>query len=127
MATEKAVFGKSYSAVDPKKQKRKKARIRVDIQGSFNLNNNKNKKYDCKLIDLGMGGLTMQTGISMYPSEKVMVEFKIGYNILQVNGYVGRVTGKDTVVRYDELPERETSILQEYIHSHFFKNEKSNK
>lgn len=126
MAEAKSIFNNSFSFYGgPIKQKRKKARVRINTQGIFYLGN-KPKPFDCNLVDLGIGGLTIQTGSVLYAGEKVKVEFKLNSEKLTIDGVIARANGKDYVVRYDELPERETSVIQSYIHRVYYKDGKNN-
>lgn len=128
MAEAKQLFNQSFVVFDTKKQKRKKSRVRLSIEASFILNSNKSKPYTCRLIDLGTGGLTIQSPTSLYTGDKVQVQFKLNQENLDIVGVVARGQGKDFVIRYEELPEKENHFIQEYIHKVFFKenNQKTN-
>lgn len=121
MAGDKSVFNDSFKVFDPLKQKRKKARIRLDSTGAYVLNQ-KGKLVDCKLIDLGTGGMTFQSPMSLYPGDKLEMEFKLAGKPIKVPGEVVRTTGKDCVMKYLDLAPEIESIIQEYIHDSFFED-----
>ena len=124
MAESKQLFNQSFTVFDQKKQKRKKARVRLSTPGAFYLNTQKNKMTNCHLVDLGTGGLTIQAGSPLYIGDRITVEFQLNSQTLRIPGVVARATGKDYVVRYDELPPFETDVTQDYIHKVFFKDDK---
>lgn len=125
MGSEKSVFNDSFKVFDPSKQKRKKARIRLDTSGTYVLNG-KGKPIECKLIDLGTGGLTFQSNMSLYPGDKLELEFKLPGKSVSVPGEIARVSGKDCVLKYLELSPEVESAIQSFIHDSFFddKNKK---
>lgn len=125
MAESKQLFNQSFTVFDPKKQKRKKARVRLSAPGLFYLNIHKNKPSNCHLVDLGTGGLTLQSGSPLYIGDRITVEFQLTGKSLKIPGVVARATGKDYVVRYEELPALETEVIQDYIHKVFFRDDKS--
>ena len=125
MAESKQLFNQSFVVFDPKKQKRKKARVRLSTPAKCILNGNKSRPLSCNLIDLGTGGLTIQAPTTLYLGDKVTVEFKLNNENLSIFGVVARTSGKDAVVRYEELPEKEYETIQDYIHKVFFKDQNS--
>ncbi|HMV45787.1 MAG TPA: PilZ domain-containing protein [Leptospiraceae bacterium] len=127
MAEAKQLFNKSFSVFDPKKQKRKKARVRLSTPGNYYLHSQKNRSMSCHLIDLGTGGLTIQAPSPLYIGDRLTVEFILDGKTLRISGTVARATGKDYVIRYEELPPFETGIIQEYIHKVFFRDENKDK
>ncbi len=127
MAEAKQLFNQSFVVFDTKKQKRKKSRVRLSTPASFILNSNKQRPYTCNLIDLGTGGLTIQSPTTLYNGDKVQVNFKLGHDDLNITGVVARGSGKDFVIRYEELPEIENNLIQEYIHKVFFKDTNAKK
>ena len=124
MAEAKQLFNQSFTVFDPKKQKRKKARVRLSTAGIYFLNSHKHRVNNCHLVDLGTGGLTIQSGSILYIGDSITVEFELNNQKLRIPGVVARATGKDYVVRYEELPEFETGIIQDYIHKVFFRDDK---
>ena len=76
------------------------------------------------MVDLGTGGLTIQSGSTLYIGDRITVEFQLNSQTLKIQGVVARATGKDYVVRYEELPQFETSVIQDYIHKVFFRDDK---
>jgi PilZ domain len=124
MAESRQLFNQSFTVFDAKKQKRKKARVRLSTPGAFYLNTQKNKMTNCHLVDLGTGGLTIQAGSPLYLGDRITVEFRLNDQVLKIPGVVARATGKDYVVRYEELPAFETDVIQDYIHKVFFRDEK---
>lgn len=125
MAEARPLFNQSFTVFDAKKQKRKKARVRLSTSGAFYLNNNRNKMTNCYLVDLGTGGLTIQAGSPLYIGDRITVEFILNSQTLRISGVVARATGKDYVVRYEQLPPLESDIIQDYIHKVFFRDEKN--
>ncbi|MBE7412821.1 MAG: PilZ domain-containing protein [Leptospiraceae bacterium] len=125
MAGEKSIFNDSFKVFDPSKQKRKKARIRLDITGFYTLNG-KGKPIDCKLIDLGTGGMTFQSPMSLYPGDRLEVEFKLSGKLISVPGEIVRTSGKDCVMKYKDLIPATEEVIQGYIHDSFF-DDKSKK
>ncbi|MCB1175970.1 MAG: PilZ domain-containing protein [Leptospiraceae bacterium] len=123
MAQIKTVFNNSMGTPGGIKQKRKKARVRLNHPGKYYLSG-KGNAYDCMLIDVGLGGLTIQCGTLLYQNEVIIVEFSLGNQPLRIRGAVGRVNGKNAVIRYDELPEKDTEIIQDYIHNAFYAEKK---
>lgn len=123
MAVIKPVLNQSLSGPSGLKQKRKRARVRLNQPGVYYLNG-KTTPLDCTLIDIGLGGLTIQCGTLLYLNEVVTVDFHLGNSELRIKGFVGRVSGKNVVIRYDELPARETEIIQEYIHNAYYLDKK---
>lgn len=121
MAEAKQLFNQSFVVFDTKKQKRKKSRVRLSTPATFILNSKKQSPYNCNLIDLGTGGLTIQSPTTLYNGDKVQVQFKLNQDMLNITGIVARGSGKDFVIRYEELPEKEHNTIQEYIHKVFFK------
>ena len=124
MAEAKQLFNQSFTVFDAKKQKRKKARVRLSTPGSFYLNTHKHRVNNCHLVDLGTGGLTIQSGSILYIGDGITVEFELNNQKLRIPGVVARATGKHYVVRYEELPPFETDIIQDYIHKVFFRDDK---
>lgn len=124
MAQAKQLFNNSFTVFDQKKQKRKKARVRLSTPGAYSLMNQKGKLSNCHLVDLGTGGLTIQAASPLYVGDRLTVEFQLDGKVLRITGTVARATGKDYVIRYEELPPFETGVIQEYIHKVFFKDEK---
>jgi hypothetical protein len=125
MAEARPLFNQSFTVFDAKKQKRKKARVRLSTPGAYYLNTQKNRMNNCHLVDLGTGGLTIQAGSPLYIGDRITVEFQLNSQTLKIPGVVARATGKDYVVRYDELPAFETEVIQDYIHKVFFRDDKS--
>ncbi len=124
MAESRQLFNQSFTVFDAKKQKRKKARVRLSTPGAFYLSTNKNRMTNCQLVDLGTGGLTIQAGSPLYIGDRITVEFQLNSQVLKITGVVARATGKDYVVRYEELPAFETGVIQDFIHKVFFRDEK---
>ncbi|MBP9886856.1 MAG: PilZ domain-containing protein [Leptospiraceae bacterium] len=124
MAEARPLFNQSFTVFDPKKQKRKKARVRLSTPGCFFLNSHSHRVNNCHLVDLGTGGLTIQSGSTLYIGDRITVEFQLNSQTLKIQGVVARATGKDYVVRYEELPQFETSVIQDYIHKVFFRDDK---
>lgn len=106
------------------KQKRKKARVKTNIEGFYFLNKKPNS-IPCQIIDLGTGGLTIQSGMVLYIGDIVTVHFTLEHIPLKVTGKIGRITGKNAVVQFDELPPQELSIVQNYIHKVFYSDGKN--
>ncbi len=125
MAEARQLFNQSFTVFDPKKQKRKKARVRLNTPGAFYLNSNKQRLTNCHLVDLGTGGLTIQVGSPLYIGDRITVEFQLNSQVLKISGVVARATGKDYVVRYEELPPFESGVIQDYIHKVFFRDDKN--
>ncbi len=125
MAESKQLFNQSFIVFDTKKQKRKKTRVRLSTPAQFILNSNKLKPINCNLIDLGTGGLTVQAPTALYTGDKLTVQFKLNNEMMNITGVVARGAGKDYVIRYEELPEKENGIIQDYIHKVFFKDKDS--
>ncbi len=101
------------------KQRRKKGRIRTNITGFYCLNG-KSKNIDCMIVDLGMGGLTIQSGVALYQGEKVTALFRLEDDPLQIEGIIGRTSGKNAVLRYEDLPEDIAQKIQGYINKIYY-------
>ncbi len=101
------------------KQRRKKGRIRTNISGFYSLGG-KTKNIECIIVDLGMGGLTIQSGVALYQGEKVIASFRLEEDPLQIEGVIGRTTGKNAVLRYEELPEDTAKKIQGYINKIYY-------
>ncbi|MCE9501768.1 MAG: PilZ domain-containing protein [Leptospira sp.] len=126
MAQEKSIFNSSFSVFDQAKQKRKKARVRLDVAGSFVLNK-KGMSNQCKLIDLGTGGLTFQSNLTLYPGDALEMQFKLKEKAVNILGEIVRTAGKDAIMRYSDLPQETVDLIQEYIHSAFFEDKTKKK
>lgn len=101
------------------KQRRKKGRVRTNIPGSYTISG-KDKNIECTIIDLGMGGLTIQTGVVLYQGERVRANFHLEELFLQIEGTIGRVTGKNAVLRYEEISEQAAAKIQGYINKIYY-------
>jgi hypothetical protein len=106
------------------KQKRKKARVRTNIEGFYFLNKTP-RSIPCNVIDLGTGGLTIQSGTVLYVGDKVTVLFNLENHPLKISGEIGRISGKNAVVRFDDLPPQELNVIQTYIHKVFYSDGKN--
>lgn len=106
------------------KQKRKKARVKTNLEGFYYLNKKPNS-IPCHIVDLGTGGLTIQSGTVLYVGDLVTVHFTLDHIPLKVTGKIGRVTGKNAVVQYDDLPPQEMNTIQTYIHRVFYSDGKN--
>jgi hypothetical protein len=101
------------------KQRRKKGRIRTNISGFYSLSG-KTKNIECTIVDLGMGGLTIQSGVALYQGEKVTASFRLEEDPLQIEGVIGRTSGKNAVLRYEDLPEDIAKKIQGYINKIYY-------
>ena len=103
------------------KQRRKKGRIRTNIPGIYIIHNNqKPKNIDCTIVDLGIGGLTIQSGVALYQGEKVTTIFRLEENDYTIEGIICRISGKNAVLKYDELSETVSTRFQEYINKAYY-------
>lgn len=123
MAEIKSSFKTSFPSQHVK-QKRKKARVKTNLEGFYFLNK-KPTSIPCNIIDLGTGGLTIQSGTVLYIGDLITVHFTLDHIPLKVTGKVGRVTGKNVVVQFDELPSHELNTIQNYIHKVFYSDGKN--
>lgn len=105
------------------KQRRKKARVRTNLEGFYFLNKNPNR-IPCKIIDLGTGGLTVQSGTVLYVGDILTVNFTLEQVPLKITGKIGRTSGKNAVVIFEDLPLQDISVIQNYIHKVFYSDEK---
>jgi hypothetical protein len=123
MAETKTVFKSTYTTSNVK-QKRKKARVKTNIEGFYFLNKTP-RSIPCTVIDMGTGGLTIQSGTVLYVGDKLTVHFNLEHYPLKISGEVGRISGKNSVLRFDDLPENELHVIQTYIHKVFYTDGKS--
>lgn len=123
MAETKTIFKSTFPA-NHVKQKRKKARVKTNIEGFYYLNKNP-RSIPCNVIDLGTGGLTIQSGTVLYVGDKLNVHFNLEHYPLKIFGEVARISGKNAVLRFDELPDAELHVIQTYIHKVFYTDGKN--
>lgn len=123
---DKSLFNESFVVRDAAQQKRKKARARVNLQGEFQLEG-KPEKFPCTLVDIGTGGLSLQTRSTLYVGDKIVVSFKLKAKPMKQNAVVTRVSGKSIGLQFTGLGEAELAEIQEYIHSAFFDSNKDKK
>lgn len=112
--------GFQFTSATNGKQRRRKGRVRTNIQGSYTLSG-KNKSIECTIVDLGMGGLTLQTGVVLYQGEKIRTNFLLEDSSLELDGVVCRITGKNAVLKFDDISEVNSSKIQEYINKIYYK------
>ena len=89
MAEARPLFNQSFTVFDPKKQKRKKARVRLSTPGCFFLNSHSHRVNNCHLVDLGTGGLTIQSGSTLYIGDRITVESSV------IQDYIHKVFFRD--------------------------------
>ena len=116
-------FNESLNVRDKAQQKRKKARATTNINGEFQLDG-KGDPIPCLLTDLGTGGLSMQSKTTLYEGDKVLVRFRLGASMLQLNAVVTRLSGKNVGVQFANLGEDQMEALQAYIHTAYFEKDK---
>ncbi len=103
------------------KQRRKKGRVRTNIPGIYFIHNiQKPKNIECTIVDIGMGGLTIQSGTALYQGEKVTAAFTLEEFQYTIEGVICRIAGKNAVLKYDELPEDVGARFQEYINKAYY-------
>ena len=111
--------GFQFTSSGSGKQRRKKGRIRTNISGAYFIQG-KPKNIECTIVDLGMGGLTLQSGTALYQGEKVTALFRLEEDFLQIEGVICRISGKNAVLRYEELPEGIAQKVQGYINKIYY-------
>lgn len=116
---DKSLFNESFVVRDASQQKRKKARARVSLQADFQLEG-KPEKHPCSIVDIGTGGLSIQTKSTLYVGDRLVVFFKLKTRVLTQNATVTRVSGKSVGAQFTGLGDAELAEIQEYIHSSFF-------
>ena len=67
-----------------------------------------------------MGGLTIQSGVALYQVEKVTALFRLEEDPMQIEGVIGRTSGKNAVLRYEDLPEDIAQKIQGYINKIYY-------
>jgi ribosomal protein L35AE/L33A len=113
----------SFDHRDLSKQKRKSARIRVNLPATYQLGKVP-AQFECVIIDIGTGGIAIQAKTLFYKGDELTLRFKIDSNAMVIQGKVLRTTGKNIIVVYDNIPERERNIIQKQIDSFFYKEVK---
>lgn len=111
--------GFQFTSANNGKQRRRKGRVRTSIPASFTIGG-KNKNIECTIVDLGMGGLAFQTGVVLYQGEKIRANFQLEDSFLELEGVVCRITGKNAVLRYDDIPETVSAKIQAYINKIYY-------
>ena len=115
----RSFFDDSVRIRDASRQKRKMARTPVNIKGEYALKG-QDQAHQCEVTDLGTGGLSMTTRSTMYDGDEVEVRLPLGKSALTVPGRVVRVSGKSIGVQFEDLPDEQLEIIQDYIHTTFF-------
>ncbi len=104
----------------PSKQQRKNARIRItNLIGNF-VFHNQNKENECTILDIGTGGLGIETKTLLYPGDKIIVKFWLEDTIFELPCIVSRVSGKNAGVIYDNVSEEIIVKIQNFIHKNIF-------
>lgn len=108
----------------PSKQQRKNARIRINnLIGSFTLNN-QSRENECRILDIGTGGLGIETKTLLYPGDKIIIRFWLEENNFELPCVVSRVSGKNAGVVFENISEEIIAKIQNYIHKNFFHSKK---
>ena len=123
---DKSLFNESFVVRDSAQQKRKKARARISMEAEFQLDG-KPDRFACQLVDIGTGGLSIQTKSTLYVGDKIVVSFKLKQQIMKQAAVVTRVAGKSVGAQFTNLAEADLGEIQEYIHSSYFDPNKDKK
>ncbi|MCU0824877.1 MAG: PilZ domain-containing protein [Leptospira sp.] len=116
----KSIFSDTYSMYGGPKQKRKQARVKIDVPCEIKLINSKNPPVLGHLSDIGTGGLSLQATAIFYNGDQVKISFELNKVKTEIIGSVLRTSGKTTTVVYGQLEPNVHSLVQDYIHKHYF-------
>ena len=120
---ERSFFNDSIRLMDPSHQKRKKARTPVNIQGEFSLDGKK-EIFECTLTDIGTGGLSFISKMSLYVGDRLLLRFRLNSQTIELPVAVVRVAGKHTGAQFSSIKDESLQIVQNFIHTSFFEKEK---
>ena len=121
MADQKNFYSPSFEHIDLKKQKRQTARVRTNTPAKYQFGKDPIRQ-ECLLMDIGSGGIAIQAKTLFYKGDKLTIF--LNEASLTVEGTVHRVSGKITVITFDQLPERERNIIQKFIDNYYYKDKK---
>ncbi len=101
------------------KQKRKQARVKIDVPCEIKLINSKNPPVMGHLSDIDWC-LSLQATAIFYNGDQVRISFELNKVKTEIIGSVLRTSGKTTTVVYGQLEPNVHSLVQDYIHKHYF-------
>ncbi|MEM7184639.1 MAG: PilZ domain-containing protein [Spirochaetota bacterium] len=101
---------------DTSKQNRKEARLNVDLQceilhGKYRVAGN--------ILEIGVGGIKFESNTLFYADEKVILEFFLNKDVVQLAGTIQRVSGKHAVVQTDTSDEELNKKIQDFIYNYY--------
>jgi len=117
-----------YIVMDPAKQKRKYARMNVELDGKVRISG-KSAFHECKIVDIGSGGMRLHGGSLLYEGDSIEVQFQLEENKdLAISGPVIRTQGKYAVIQFPEKGlENFIASIQEFINKNLFTSENAQK
>lgn len=109
---------------DPNRQRRKHARIRVNnLKATFQIQGS-NKEYDCVILDLGTGGIGIESKTLLYPGDRVIIKFWLQNRYYEIPSMVSRVSGKVAGLVFENPESEAIGNIQSYIHEQIFRESK---
>ncbi len=113
----------SSSFRPPEKQRRQSGRIKLNIAGHYRFTDS--DWQPCQLIDVSVGGLSLEGKFSFYAGDVIEVKFLLDKKPLLCRLHIKNVHGKKAGGIFVDLPQAEQNLIRDYLHQHFFGDKKT--